>query len=288
MTESFATVNGIKICYETKGSGYPVLLVHGFGGKKEDWIAQFGPLSERFKIIRFDNRGAGKSDRPKTIYTMEVFAADIKGLMDYLKIKKAHIIGWSLGGMIVQNFVLKYPNYVNKVVLINTNYGTPDEQGPIAYKQMRLDKLEQLKKDPVKAFWDGTRVSYHRNFRKQMEMDPKKKFYDLWSVEDLIREESINPSSPEDIEAQANALITHRTYERLGEIKSETLLIASSHDRVCPKSVMAEMNEIIPNSTLEVIDKAGHSSPRSRAPEVNNIIINFLEVSQEQVVEISE
>ena len=288
MTESFASINGIKICYEIKGSGYPVILVHGFGSKKEDWIAQFGPLSERFKVIRFDNRGAGKSDRPKIIYTMEVFADDIKGLMDYLKIKKAHIIGWSLGGMIVQNFVLKYPDYANKVVLINTNYGTPDEQGPIAYKQMRLDNLEKLKKDPVKAFWDSTRVSYHRNFRKQMEMNPKKKFYDLWSVEDLIKEESINPSTPEDIEAQANALITHNTYERLGEIKNETLLIASSHDRVCPKSVMAEMSEIITNSSLEVIDKAGHSSPRSRAPEVNKIILDFLESTQEQIVEIQE
>ena len=117
MTELFAELKGVKICYELKGKGYPVILVHGFGAKKEDWIAQFGPLSEKFKVIRFDNRGAGKSDRPKTPYTMEVFADDIKGLMDYLKIKKAHIIGWSLGGMIVQNFVLKYPNYVNKLTM---------------------------------------------------------------------------------------------------------------------------------------------------------------------------
>ena len=276
MTELFAKINGVKICFEIKGEGYPIILVHGFGGKKEDWIAQFGPLSKKFRVIRFDNRGAGKSDRPKITYTMEVFADDIKGLMDYLEIKKAHIIGWSLGGMIVQNFVLKYPEYANKVVLINTNYGTPDEQGPNVYKKMRLDELEKLKKDPVKAFWDGAITSYHRDFRKQMEADTKKKFYDLWSVEDLIREKTINPSTPEDIESQANALITHRTYERLEEIKKETLLITSSHDRVCPKSVMVEMHEKVPNSTLKVIDKAGHSSPRSRAPEVNKIIIDFL------------
>jgi 3-oxoadipate enol-lactonase len=276
MTELFAKINGVKICFEIKGEGYPIILVHGFGGKKEDWIAQFKPLSEKFRVIRFDNRGAGKSDRPKIIYTMESFADDIKGLMDYLEIKKAHIIGWSLGGMIVQNFVLKYPAYANKVVLINTNYGTPDEQGPNVYKKMRLDELEKFKKDPEKAFWDGAITSYHRDFRKQMEADTKKKFYDLWSVEDLIREKTIDPSTPEDIEAQANALITHRTYERLEEIKKETLLITSSHDRVCPKSVMVEMHEKIPNSTLKVIDKAGHSSPRSRAPEVNKLIIDFL------------
>ena len=282
MTELFATVNGIKICYEIKGEGYPVILVHGFGAKKSDWVAHFIPLSKKFKAIRFDNRGAGKSDRPfNPPYTMELFADDIKGLMDELNIDKVHIIGWSLGGMIVQMFVLKYPEYANKVILINTNYGTPDEQGPTVYKQMRLEELKSLKKDPVKTFWDSTITSYHRSFRKQMELDPKKKFYDLWSVEDLIKDKATDPSTPEDIEAQANALLTHNTYDRLGEIKNETLLIASSHDRVCPKSVMAEMDEKIPNSSLIVIDKAGHGSPRSRAPEVNKIIIDFLEIARE-------
>ena len=101
MPELFAEVNGIKFCYEILGEGDPLILVHGFGSKKESWIAQFKPFSEHFKVIRFDNRGSGKSHRPKEIYTMEVFADDIAGLMDYLKIDKAHIIGWSLGGMIV-------------------------------------------------------------------------------------------------------------------------------------------------------------------------------------------
>ena len=280
MTELFANINGVKICYEIKGQGYPIVLVHGFGSKKETWRGQFDILSKRFNVIRFDNRGAGKSDRPIMTYTMELFADDIRGLMDHLNIKKAHIIGSSLGGMIVQNFVIKYPEYTNKVVLINTNYGTPDEQGPNVYKKFRLDYLTKLKEDPEKTFWDGARVSYHISFRKQMEANPKKKFYGLWSPEELIKDNTIDPPTPADIEAQANALITHRTYERLGEIKNETLLITSSHDRVCPKSVMVEMHEIIPNSILKVIDKAGHSSPLSRAPEVNKIIMSFLEPTQ--------
>ncbi|GAG58408.1 unnamed protein product, partial [marine sediment metagenome] len=138
LTELFAEINGIKICYEVHGEGDPVILVHGFGRKKENWIAQFKPFSEHFKIIRFDNRGAGKSDRPKGVYTMEVFVDDIAGLMDYIEIDKAHIVGWSLGGKIVQNFALKYPERVDKMVLINTNYGLPDESGTEIYKNMRL------------------------------------------------------------------------------------------------------------------------------------------------------
>ena len=276
MTELFADVNGIKVCYEILGKGDPVILIHGFGGKKESWIAQFKPLSEHFKVIRFDNRGAGKSDRPKGVYTMELFADDIAGLMDYLKIEKAHIIGWSLGGMIVQNFILKYPERVNKVVLINTNHGFPSEDGPEVYKNMRLEEVGQKKVDPVKTFWNGARTGFYMKFRKQMEVDPSKKWYDLWSVEDLIKESTINPATVEDIEFQAAALKTHDTFARLNQVKNQILLITASNDRITPRSSMEEIHSRIHNSVIKVIEKAGHDSPLSNAPEVNNSIREFL------------
>jgi 3-oxoadipate enol-lactonase len=72
MTELFAEINGIKLCYEIKGEGEPVLLIHGFGDRKEHWRGQFDHLSKYFKTIRLDNRGAGKSDRPDMEYTMEI------------------------------------------------------------------------------------------------------------------------------------------------------------------------------------------------------------------------
>lgn len=277
MTDSFIDINSIKICYEIKGEGDPVLLVHGFGSKKESWIAQFGPLSEHFKVIRFDNRGAGKSDRPKGDYTMEMFADDIDRLMDALKIDKAHIIGWSLGGMIVQNFVIKYPHRVNKMILINTNYGQPDESGAEVYKNMRLADLKLKKEDPEKTFWQSTRRGYHISFRKQLEAESSKKWYGLWSAEDLIKMSVIDPPTAEDIEVQAEAANTHHTYERLPEIKNESLLITSTHDRVMPVTVMKQMHERIPNSILKVMNKAGHNSPLSRAPEINKFIIDFLQ-----------
>ena len=179
MTEQYAVVNGVKLCYEICGEGYPLFLIHGFGAKKEAWIAQIPDLSTHFKVIMVDNRGAGKSERPDAEYTMEVFADDINSLMDHLGIDKANIAGWSLGGMIVQNFVLKYPERVNKIILINTNYGFPDEGGPTVYKNMRLSELEMKKEDPAKAWWSGTRSSYYIKFRKQLEAEPSKKWHDL-------------------------------------------------------------------------------------------------------------
>ncbi|TFG00006.1 MAG: alpha/beta hydrolase [Promethearchaeota archaeon] len=273
MSEQFAEVNGIKLCYEIKGEGEPLILVHGFGAKKEEWICQYEELSKHFKVIRFDNRGAGKSDRPSIPFTMDMFSDDLAGLMDFLKIEKANIVGWSLGGMIVQNFTLKYPEKVKTMILINTNH---KGAGGELYKKMRHEGLDVLLKDPAKYFWDGARNSHHMTFRKQMEKDPKKMWFGLWSAEWKMNENTINPSTHDDIDYQANALETHNTLDRLKTIKAPTLLITASHDRLTPKSCMEEIHNEIPNSKLVVIEKAGHGSPLSRADEVNQAILDFL------------
>ncbi len=274
MTEKFAQIGDVKLCYEILGKedGYPILLIHGFGVKKEVWMAQVGDLSKHFKVIRFDNRGSGKSSRPSGT-NMDIFTDDIKNLLDYLQIEKTHVMGWSLGGMIAQNFVLKYPEKVNKLVLICTVPGYPTEEGPEIYKKMRLYELEI---GPEKAFWETARANYYSTYRREMEKDPKKKYFGIWSAEDFIKFLSLDPSTPQDIINQAEALKTHNTFDRLKEIKNQTLLIPASHDRLTPQVTMEEMHQQIPNSSLVVIEKAGHYAPMTRTPEVNKAIIEFL------------
>ena len=277
MTELYADVNKIKICYEISGEGEPVILIHGFGVKNKVWIGQFGPLSEKFKVIRFDNRGAGKSDRPNEPYTMDMFADDINGLMDFLNIDKAHIVGWSLGGMIVQTFVLKYQNRVNKLVLINTLPNWPaDKSGLEMYKNGQIEGYHAKLKDPTKKFFESASMGFSRKFRKMMEEDPKKKFHGLFSAEDLINESIIDPSTPQDIINQVNALGNYNVLDKLHNIDVETLIICASNDRQTPKSRNELIHEKIQNSKLVVIEKAGHDSPKERVPEVNKHIIDFL------------
>ena len=274
MTEKYAQIGDVKLCYEILGKedGHPILLIHGFGVKKEVWMAQVGDLSQHFKVIRFDNRGSGKSGRPSGT-NMDIFTEDIKNLLDYLQIEKTHVIGWSLGGMIAQNFILKYPEKVDKLVLICTVPGYPTEEGPEIYKKMRLYELEI---GPEKAFWETARANYYSTYRREMEKDPKKKYFGIWSAEDFIKFLSLDPSTPQDIINQAEALKTHNTFDRLKEIKNQTLLIPASHDRLTPQVTMEEMHQQIPNSSLVVIEKAGHYAPMTRTPEVNKAIIEFL------------
>ena len=274
---SFAIVNGVKLSYRIYGSGFPVILIHGYGAKKEIWKPQIVDLRKKFKVIAFDLRGTGESDRPNIHYTMKMLAEDVNGLTDFLLIEKAHIIGRSFGGMIAQNFTLLFPQKVEKLVLIATNYGRTNTEWVEIPKNGRLEEVETLKHDPLKAFKQKSKWVFHIKFRKEMEANPTKKFYDIFSMEDLIRESTVNPSRPQDIINQAEAMKTHYTLEKLGEINHKTLLIAASHDRQTPVSVMSEMNKRIPNSELKIINEAGHFITLSRASEVNKIILDFLE-----------
>ncbi len=276
MTELYAKINGIEICYEIFGEGYPIILIHGFGARKEGFKCQIPDLSMQFKVITFDNRGAGKSERVDEPYTMETLADDIRSLLDFLEIKKTHILGTSMGGIIAQQFVLKYPEYIKKLVLVNTVNGAPDNVGLEILKKNRLEQLELIKKNPEKAFWDNAYIWFYHKYRKELKADPKRKFFGIWSAEDEIRESTIRMPTPIDIEFQIEALKGFNTLERLHEIKSPSLLLAASHDKVCTKNTMEEMHKRIPNSIFRVIEKAGHESPKTRVSEVNKIIIDFL------------
>jgi len=207
---------------------------------------------------------------------MKMLAEDVKGLMDCIGVEKVHVVGRSFGGMIAQHFVLQYPEKVEKLILIATNFGRIDTDWVEIPKKGRLEEVETIKHDPLKIFKQKSRWVFHVKFRKEMEANPNKRFFDIFSMEDLVREGTINPSRPQDVINQAEATKTHYTLERLHEIKNETLLITASHDRLTPVSVMIEMHKRIPNSKLKVINEAGHFMTLSRATEVNDIILNFL------------
>lgn len=275
---NFAKANGIKISYELKGKGFPIIFIHGFGSKKEIWKPQMLDFSKKFKMITFDLRGTGETERPNYQYTMEMLVDDIIGLMDFLQIQKSHIVGRSYGGMIAQHFALSFPERLDKLILIATNYGKPDTEWVEILKNNRLEEIKLLEKSPEQAFWNKSRWVFHQKFRKELKENPKKIFFGLFSAEDLIKESTINPSKPQDIINQAEALKTHYTLEELERIQNKTLLIAGSHDRLTPKSVMIDMQKKIPNCTLKIIENAGHFMTLSMASEVNKIILDFLEI----------
>src|SRR2546422_8912476 len=116
-------INGIEIYYEVDGSGEPLLLIMGLGANATGWYAQIPALSKEYQVITFDNRGAGRSEKPNEPYTMPQMAEDAIGVLDTLGIGAAHVFGMSLGGMIAQELILRHPERVKTLILGGTMCG---------------------------------------------------------------------------------------------------------------------------------------------------------------------
>jgi len=118
-----AKVQGIDLYYEVHGAGYPLVLIRGFGSNLDHWYCQTPAFSSRYRVVTFDNRGIGRSEKPDVPYTISMMAGDTAGLMDAIGVSKAHILGISMGGMIAQEIALRYPQRVHGLVLACTHCG---------------------------------------------------------------------------------------------------------------------------------------------------------------------
>ncbi len=116
-----ARVNGITMCYEQHGAGEPLLLINGLGAD----MTLLGPIIAWFarshRVVAFDNRGAGRTDKPDAPYTIELMAQDTAALMDALSLERANVLGISMGGRIALELALSCPNRVGRLVLVSTS-----------------------------------------------------------------------------------------------------------------------------------------------------------------------
>jgi pimeloyl-ACP methyl ester carboxylesterase len=121
-TGNFCTINGTNIYYETYGSGEPLLLLHGNGQSIAAFSKQIPAFSAKYKVIAVDTRAQGKSvDNTTEKFTYDLFADDMKTLLDSLHLKNVNVLGWSDGGNTALIMAIKYPTYVNKVMVMGAN-----------------------------------------------------------------------------------------------------------------------------------------------------------------------
>ena len=117
----YAPVNGVKIWYATFGRGEPVMLLHGGLGNADYWGNQVRELAKRYRVIVMDSRGHGRSTRNDQPYGYDLMAGDVVGLMDFLKIKKAGIVGWSDGAILGLDIAMQHPERVSKLFAFAAN-----------------------------------------------------------------------------------------------------------------------------------------------------------------------
>lgn len=115
------SVDGLKMYYELSGAGSPLVLVAGLGLDLSECGQLIDVLATHYRVLAFDNRGAGRTDKPDEPYSVTQMATDTAGLMQALGIERAHVLGMSLGGRIALDLAFEYPQRVRSLILVSTS-----------------------------------------------------------------------------------------------------------------------------------------------------------------------
>ena len=113
-------VGDIDVYYEKRGSGEPVLLIHGLGSSTEDWEYQVERLASRYTVVSYDVRGHGQTGKPRGRYSVAQFASDAAGLIERLGLGPVHVQGISMGGMIAFQLAVDKPDLVRSLTIVNS------------------------------------------------------------------------------------------------------------------------------------------------------------------------
>ena len=261
-----AKVGDINIYYESHGDGEPLLLIMGYGSYSGHWAPLIPYLSQGYRVISFDNRGTGRSDKPDIPYTIKMMAGDAKGLLDAIGVDSAHVFGVSMGGMIAQEFALNYPDRLRSLILGCTHCGGTKTIMPT---QEALAFLF----DPARA-----KLSVQERARQTVPWLWTEEFIDNnpEAVEIYVAITSEYPTPIHGFARQAQGIMTHDTYDRLPQITAPTLVITGNADRLVPAENSSILVSKIPNAEMVVLENAGHGFFGDAAPEATKAILDFL------------
>ena len=127
----YVRVDGLRLYYEEAGSGTPVLFVHEFAGDYRSWEPQLRFFARRYRCIAFNARGYPPSDVPAALarYSQDIHVDDMAGVLDALKIRKAHVVGCSMGGYAAVHFAIRYARRALSATAIGAGFGSdPDKR----------------------------------------------------------------------------------------------------------------------------------------------------------------
>jgi len=262
---SHIEVGDIDVCYELKGEGPPLVMIMGFTASKEWWEPKLiDRLSASHQLLLFDNRGAGNSTAGTRAFTVKRFADDTAMLMAELGIKKADVIGASMGGMIAQEFAINYPGKTGKLVLMCTSCGGVHGTLP---KPSVLKPLVKRYPTPEEQMRNSIEVLYPAEWAAA---NPE-------AVEATIGAACAAPISPRNARRQMGAIFTHHTYGRLPLIKSPTYVMCGDSDVLLPPRNSETIAGRIPGAKLRVWPNGGHGFAMQYPEEVQDELLSFLD-----------
>lgn len=256
-----ATLDDGELYYEEYGNGFPIIMVAGLGGIGAYWKPQIEAFSDNFRVILHDHRGTGGSSKSKIKYSLEQMASDTMGLMDILKIEKAHLVGHSTGGAVGQILAIEHPKRLAKIVMCST-WTKADGFFRLCFETRRA----LLLKSGAAAYVAATPLF----------------LYPSWWIRDHITQietqsavYGVNPDI-DIINSRIDALLAFDWSERLNEIKHEVLIMGVRNDHLTPAYYSEELAKKIPNSTLVIMEDGGHAASQTLPERFNQDVLKFL------------
>ena len=264
----FVRIGSQNIRYIDAGTGTPLVFIHGFGSSIFSWRKNLDPLSKHLRVCALDLPGFGYSDKPLNAdYTIDAYADFIIQFMDKMRIKKAVLVGHSLGGGIALLTSLKYPSRVQSLILLDT------EAYPIKPPLMlTVAKLP------------GIRSVIHRAIGEWViRISLKRSYDDHTLITDRLVDEYYRPFLTENGKIVPIKVLQAMDFEKLKElprryrrIRKKALIIWGKEDRISRIHLAHKLKKDLRNSILMIIPASGHLVQEEKPEVVNRAILNFV------------
>ena len=255
--------------WQVGDSGSTVILLHGGGGYVELWKDNIFDLAKQHRVYAFDMVGAGRTEQPNADYTFDFMAQFTRDFMEVLGISKATLIGTSAGGGVALTFTLKFPDLVDRLILVGSA-GLGKEIN-LLLRLTTIPGLGKLLGSPT---------------RSGLKMLCKQSVYDPQLItEELVEEFYKMATLPGAAAATLNlgrsifsiwGQFCQPITDNLTKIKAQTLIIWGKQDPMVPVSHAYNAAQAIPNSRLEIFDQCGHWSSIEYSTKFNRLILEFL------------
>jgi len=255
--------NGIELYYELHGTGEPAVLIQGLGANVTGWDAQLEPLSRQYQLIAFDNRGAGRSEKPDEPYSIHQMADDTAALMDELGIPTAHVFGMSMGGMVAQQMYHRHRARVRTLILAGTMAGGPMATFPNAnvFQQFASNGANSI----AEAIAEGLKLFYSEKFLAKNKD---------WLVKRSLGNMSLMPP-PHALQKQVMAVMAFNAHGLLSKIRVPALVMGATNDQIVPFPNQQLLARRIPEARFVPFEDAGHGFLTERAVAVNRAVLDF-------------
>lgn len=255
----------VRLATWERGSGPPLLLINGLGASARDWGPTAERLEERFRVLSFDNRGAGRSAAPDEPMTLERLAEDAKAVLDAYGLDAADVVGYSMGGMVAQVLAAGRPDRIRRLVLMATHPGAraavPSRPGARAALVPPEDGArEEVVRGQLEAFAAP-------GFRQR---DPE-------AFERMLRVRLANLAPAFAWQRQLEAVLESERVELVRRIAAPTLIVHGRDDPLIPFENGEMLRDLIPDARLVPVDGCGHMMNWERPDEVVEAIRAFLE-----------